>query len=234
MYKIILLRHGLSDWNKQNLFTGWEDIDLNEEGIQEAHEAAELLKENGFTFDLAFTSVLKRAINTLSILLSDMHLTGIQIEKSWRLNERHYGTLQGLNKDEVKRQYGEELFKAWRRGYATRPPAVLKTDKRYPGNDPLYGDLSPLELPTSESLKDTYDRFLPYWHEEIAPQIKKRKKIIICTHGNLIRALVKYLDNVSDNDIAEFSIETGIPLVYELDEKLAPIRHYYLEKKVKV
>lgn len=231
MYKIILLRHGLSDWNKKNLFTGWEDIDLNEEGIQEAHEAAELLSENGFTFDLAFTSVLKRAINTLSIILDDMHLTGIQVEKSWRLNERHYGTLQGLNKDEVKEQYGEEQFKAWRRGYAIRPPALLKTDKRYPGNDPRYGDLSPSELPTSESLADTYDRFLPYWHEKIAPQIKKGKKIMICTHGNLIRALVKYLDNVSDNDIVEFSIETGIPLVYELDEKLTPIRHYYLEKK---
>jgi 2,3-bisphosphoglycerate-dependent phosphoglycerate mutase len=226
MYRIVLLRHGESVWNLENRFTGWTDIDLSENGVREAHYAAELLR--GFTFDLAYTSVLKRAIKTLWIVLEGMDLMWIEERKSWRLNERHYGALQGLNKAETAKKYGEEQVFKWRRGYSVRPPALSEDDLRCPGKDPRYESLSREELPLTESLEDTVKRFLPYWHSEIAPNIKKGRKIIISAHGNSLRALVKYLDNISDDEIPELNIPTGIPLVYELDEELKPIKHYYL------
>lgn len=228
MQKIVLLRHGESVWNKENRFTGWTDIDLSEKGIEEARKGGALLKKECFVFDVAFTSVLKRAIRTLWITLDQMDLMWIPVHNSWRLNERHYGALQGLNKSEMAAKYGEEQVLVWRRSYAIQPPALEKTDARYPGNDPRYKEMDPKDVPVTECLKDTVARFLPYWHETIAPTIKSGKRVIIAAHGNSLRALVKYLDNVSEKDIVGMNIPTGIPLVYELDENLKPIKNYYL------
>jgi 2,3-bisphosphoglycerate-dependent phosphoglycerate mutase len=228
MYKLVLLRHGESVWNKENRFTGWTDVDLTEKGIEEAKAAGALLKAEGYTFDVAFVSVLKRAIRTLNLALDEMDLLWIPVYKSWRLNERHYGALQGLNKAETAAKFGDEQVLIWRRSYATPPPPLERDDPRYPGNDPRYADLKPEEIPLTECLKDTVARFLPYWHETIAPAVKTGKRVLIAAHGNSIRALVKYLDDVSDEDIIELNIPTGIPLVYELDADLKPITHYYL------
>lgn len=228
MPKIVLLRHGESTWNQENRFTGWTDVDLSEKGLKEAQKAGEVLKKEGFVFDIAFTSVLKRAIRTLWITLDKMDLMWIPVQHSWRLNERHYGALQGLNKAETANKYGEEQVLVWRRSYDVPPPALEKTDERYPGNDPRYKDLDEKDIPLNESLKSTVDRFIPYWHEVIAPTIKSGKKVIIAAHGNSLRALVKYLDNISDEEIISLNIPTGIPLVYELDDDLKPIKHYYL------
>jgi 2,3-bisphosphoglycerate-dependent phosphoglycerate mutase len=228
MYKVVMVRHGESVWNKENRFTGWTDVDLSEKGIEEAKKGGKILKENGYVFDVAFTSVLKRAINTLHIILEEMDLLWIPEYKHWRLNERHYGALQGLNKAEMAEKYGEEQVKIWRRSYDVPPPPLTKDDPRYPGHDPRYKDLKEEEIPLCESLKDTVARVLPYWNEVIAPTIKEGKRVIIVAHGNSIRALVKYLDNISDQDIVEVNIPTGIPLVYELDENLKPINRYYL------
>lgn len=234
MYKIVLLRHGESVWNKENLFTGWTDVDLSEKGIQEAIESGKVLKKEGYTFDIAYTSVLKRAIKTLNIVLDEMDLDWIPVVKNWRLNERHYGALQGLNKAETAEKYGKEQVMEWRRSFDTPPPALEETDDRYPGKDPRYADLSKDELPLTESLKLTIDRFLPYWHETIAPTIKSGKRVIIVAHGNSLRALVKYLDNISEEEIVGLNIPTGIPLVYELDENLKPVKHYYLGDQEKI
>jgi 2,3-bisphosphoglycerate-dependent phosphoglycerate mutase len=228
MYKVVLLRHGESVWNKENRFTGWTDVELSEKGVQEATTSGDLLKGEGYVFDIAFTSVLRRAINTLHICLGVMDLLWIPEIKSWRLNERHYGGLQGLNKAETAEKFGDEQVHIWRRSYDTPPPELTADDERYPGQDPRYADLSKDELPLTECLKDTVDRFLPYWHEEIAPTIKSGKRVIIAAHGNSLRALVKYLDNVSDEEIPSLNIPTGVPLVYELDDNLKPIKHYYL------
>ena len=228
MYKVILLRHGESEWNQKNLYSGWTDVDLSEKGIQEAHQAGKLLKEGGYSFDVAFTSVLKRAIRTLWITLDEMDLMWIPVINSWRLNERHYGALQGLNKAQTAEEFGEAQVKLWRRSYDTRPPALKKDDARYPGNDPRYKSLTEAELPLTECLKDTVNRFLPYWEQAITPEIKRDKKVIITAHGNSLRALVKYLDHISNQDIVDMNIPTGIPLVYELDKNLHPIKHYYL------
>ena len=228
MHKLVLLRHGQSTWNLENRFTGWTDVDLTPQGHEEARAAAKLLREGGFTFDLALTSVLKRAIRTLWIVLDDMDLMWIPVRRDWRLNERHYGALQGLNKAETAAKYGDDQVKIWRRSYATPPPDLTRDDSRFPGTDPRYRGLSPAELPTTESLADTVKRFLPAWRDEIAPLLAGGSKILIVAHGNSLRALVKHLDGVSDQDIVELNIPTGIPLVYELDERLKPIRHYYL------
>jgi len=228
MKKIVLIRHGESVWNKENRFTGWTDVDLSEKGAAEAVKAGDLLKKDGYTFDIAFTSVLKRAIRTLWSVLDRMDLMWIPVHNSWRLNERHYGALQGLNKSETAAKYGEEQVLIWRRSYDIRPPALEKTDPRYSGGDPRYWDVSAEDMPTSECLKDTVARFLPYWHETIAPAVSSGKNVIIAAHGNSLRALVKYLDNVSDKDIVGLNIPTAIPLVYELDGDLRALRHYYL------
>lgn len=228
MKKLVLLRHGESVWNLENRFTGWTDVDLSPRGIEEAHEAARLLRDAGFTFDLAFTSVLKRAIRTLWIVLDDMELTWIPVVKSWRLNERMYGALQGLNKVEMAQKYGEEQVQIWRRSYATPPPPLGRDDPRWPGHDPRYADLRPEEIPLTESLKDTVSRFLPLWHGKIAPAIRASRRVLISAHGNSLRALVKHLDRISDEEIVGLNIPTGIPLVYELDEELRPLRHQYL------
>ncbi|NNG27788.1 MAG: 2,3-diphosphoglycerate-dependent phosphoglycerate mutase [Ignavibacteriaceae bacterium] len=228
MYKVVLLRHGESTWNKANKFTGWTDVDLSEKGTKEAHEAGKLLKKEGYTFDLAYTSVLKRAIRTLWIAQDEMDLMWIPVIRHWRLNERHYGALQGLNKAETAEKYGDEQVKIWRRSYSTQPPALEKTDERYPGSDPRYADLTEDELPLTECLKDTVARFVPYWEKTISPSIKAGKKVIIAAHGNSLRALVKYLDNISEDEIVGLNIPTGIPLVYELDENLNSIKNYYL------
>ena len=228
MIKLVLLRHGESTWNKENRFTGWTDVDLSEKGVKEAHNAGKILKKKGYSFDIAYTSVLKRAIKTLWIALEEMDLMWIPVENSWRLNERHYGALQGLNKEEMSKKHGEEQVKIWRRSYDIRPPELKKSDKRYPGNEPMYKNLAKKDLPTTECLKDTVNRFMPYWKKAIAPMIKKGKKVIIAAHGNSLRALVKYLDNIPNKKIVELNIPTGIPLVYELDKNLKPIRHYYL------
>lgn len=228
MYKVVLLRHGESEWNLANRFTGWTDVDLTEKGMQEAKAAGKVLKEEGFTFDIVFTSVLKRALKTMWIALEEMDLLWIPFVKNWRLNERHYGGLQGLNKAETAAEHGEEKVLIWRRSYDIPPPELEKTDDRYPGNDPRYADMDPKDVPTTECLKDTVDRFLPFWHESIAPTIKSGKKVLIAAHGNSLRALVKYLDNMSEEDIIKLNIPTGMPLVYELDEDLKPIKHYYL------
>jgi 2,3-bisphosphoglycerate-dependent phosphoglycerate mutase len=228
MYKVVLLRHGQSTWNQENRFTGWKDVDLSEQGRAEAREAGRLLKEGGYPFDLAFTSVLKRAIKTLDIALDEMDRLWIPVTKHWRLNERHYGALQGLNKAETAAEHGEEQVKIWRRSYDIPPPPLTPDDERYAGRDPRYADLKPAEIPASESLKDTVARFLPYWHDTIAPAVESGKRVLIAAHGNSLRALVKYLDGVGDQDIVELNIPTGIPLVYELDAQLRPIRHYYL------
>ena len=228
MKKLVLIRHGESVWNRENRFTGWTDVDLSEKGINEAKEGGQLLRQAGYTFDLAYTSVLKRAIHTLNIVLDEMDLQWIPVIKTWRLNERHYGALQGLNKAEMAVQYGEEQIKIWRRSFAVRPPELTREDRRYPGHELKYGTLVETDLPLAESLKDTIARFMPCWHEEIAPTVRQGKQIVIAAHGNSLRALVKYLDNISESDIVELNIPTGIPLVYELDENLKPIRHYYL------
>lgn len=228
MYKVVLLRHGESVWNKENRFTGWTDVGLSEKGVGEARESGELLKKEGYAFDIAFTSVLRRAIDTLHICLDVMDLLWIPEEKSWRLNERHYGALQGLNKAETAEKFGDEQVHIWRRSYDTPPPELTEDDERFPGRDPRYADLSSEELPLTECLKDTVDRFLPHWHDRIAPTITSGKKVIIAAHGNSLRALVKYLDNISDEEIPGLNIPTGVPLVYELDEDLKPVTHYYL------
>lgn len=234
MLKLVLLRHGESIWNRENRFTGWTDVDLSSKGIAEAADAARALKEGGYTFDVAFTSVLKRAIRTLWIVLDAMDLMWLPVQRSWRLNERHYGALQGLNKSETAKKYGEEQVGIWRRSYDVRPPALSASDPRWPGNDPRYRGLSPEEVPLAESLKDTVARFLPYWHAAIAPALKEKKRTIIAAHGNSLRAIVKYLDGVSDAEIAHLNIPTGIPLVYELDDDLKPAAHYYLADPRKI
>jgi len=228
VHKLVLLRHGESTWNKENRFTGWTDVDLTERGRAEAAEAGHLLREGGYAFDIAFTSVLKRAIRTLWIALDMMDLMWIPEEKHWRLNERHYGALQGLNKAETAAKHGEAQTKIWRRSYDVPPPPLTADDPRQPSRDPRYAGVARSELPLTESLKDTVQRFLPYWHETIAPAIRSGRRVLIAAHGNSIRALIKYLDAVSDADIVQLNIPTGIPLVYELDGDLRPIRHYYL------
>ncbi|MBY8978799.1 MAG: 2,3-diphosphoglycerate-dependent phosphoglycerate mutase [Candidatus Lokiarchaeota archaeon] len=228
MKKLVLLRHGESEWNRQNRFTGWTDVDLSVQGIIEAEKAGNLLKDNNFTFDIAYTSVLKRGIRTLWIVLDKMDLMWIPVFRSWRLNERHYGALQGLYKSKLAAELGEEQVLIWRRSYDTPPPTLKTSDPRYPGNDKRYEDLESKDIPLAECLKDTVERFLPYWHETIAPTIKSGKNILISAHGNSLRALVKYLDNVSEDEIVKLNIPTGIPLIYELDDDLKPIQHYYL------
>jgi 2,3-bisphosphoglycerate-dependent phosphoglycerate mutase len=228
MHKLVLLRHGESVWNKENLFTGWTDVDLSEKGREEAKEAGRLLKEQGYTFDLAYTSVLKRAIRTLWIALDEMDLMWIPVTLDWRLNERHYGALQGLNKAQTAAKYGEQQVKIWRRSYDIQPPMLEPGDPRFPGNDPRYEGLAQEQLPLTECLKDTVARFLPCWHQLIAPTVRSGKRVLITAHGNSLRALVKYLDDVPEAEIVELNIPTGIPLVYELDGDLRPLRNYYL------
>jgi len=228
MYKLVLLRHGESTWNLANRFTGWTDVDLSPKGIEEAREAARLLGEGGYTFDVAYTSLLKRAIRTLWIVMDGMDLMWIPVHRSWRLNERHYGALQGLDKAETAAQYGEQQVKVWRRSYDTPPPALTPDDERSPGRDRRYAGLTPEELPLTESLEDTVARFLPYWHGTIAPEIRAGKRVLIAAHGNSLRALIKHLDGVSDQAIVELNVPTGIPLVYELDADLRPLRSEYL------
>jgi len=226
--KLVLLRHGESIWNKENRFTGWTDVDLSDQGVNEARQAGQVLKKEGFVFNIAFTSVLIRAIHTLDIVLQELGQANICIYKSWRLNERHYGALQGLNKSEMVAKYGEEQVHIWRRSYDICPPALTKEDSRYPGNDAKYKDLKDRDLPLCESLKSTVDRFLPYWHDVIVPLVKSGKKALIVAHGNSLRALVKHLDHVSDAEITTLNIPTGVPLVYELDKDLKALIHYYL------
>jgi 2,3-bisphosphoglycerate-dependent phosphoglycerate mutase len=228
MYRVVLLRHGESTWNKENRFTGWTDVDLSETGRGEAQAAGNLLKDGGYLFDVAYTSVLTRAIRTLFYSLDALDLLWIPVKKSWRLNERHYGALQGLNKAETAAKHGEEQTKIWRRSYDIPPPALTVDDPRHPSHDPRYRSLDPSDLPSTECLKDTVERFLPLWHDEIAPAIRRGERVLIAAHGNSLRALVKYLDGISDADIVELNIPTGIPLVYELDSNLKPIRSYYL------
>ena len=234
MKRVVLLRHGESIWNKENRFTGWTDVDLSEKGIAEAHEAGQVLRREGYVFDVAYTSVLKRAIKTLNTVLDQMDQLWLPVERSWRLNERHYGGLQGLNKSETADKFGEAQVKIWRRSYDVPPPALEKSDPRYPGNDPRYKLLTAEELPLTECLKDTVARFLPYWHQTIAPAIQAGQRVLIAAHGNSLRALVKYLDNISEKDILELNIPTGMPLVYELDDDLKPLKHYYLGDPEKV
>ena len=228
MYKVVLLRHGESIWNKKNLFTGWTDVDLSEKGTEEAIASGKTLAEEGFTFDIAYTSVLKRAIRTLWLALDELDLMWIPVIRNWRLNERHYGALQGLNKAETAAKHGEDQVLIWRRSYDTPPPPLEESDERYPGHDPRYADLTDDELPKAECLKDTVARFMPMWTDEIAPMIKTGKRVLIAAHGNSLRALVKYLDKIPEDEIVSLNIPTGIPLVYELDEDLKPIKHYYL------
>lgn len=226
--QLVLLRHGESDWNLQNRFTGWTDVDLSEKGVQEAHESARLLREEGFTFDLAYTSVLKRAIRTLNFVLDDMDLAWIPVEKTWRLNERHYGALQGLNKEETAKKYGEAQVKAWRRSFATPPPPLDPNDERSAHKDPRYASLKPEEIPPGESLKDTIARMMPCWNKQIAPSVTAGTRVIVAAHGNSLRALVMHLDKMSEAEILEFNIPTGVPLVYDLDEALRPRGRRYL------
>lgn len=228
MIKLVLIRHGQSEWNKENRFTGWADIDLSSQGIEEAKTAGKILKNNGYNFDIAYTSVLKRAIKTLDIILDEMNLMWIPVNKCWKLNERHYGALQGLNKAETAKKYGEEQVHTWRRSVDVRPPALDKNDKRYSGNEAKYNGLKESEIPLTENLEDTEKRVLEYWREVIVPEIKANKKVIIAAHGNTLRALVRYLDKIPANGIVNLNIPTGTPLVYELDENLRPIRNYYL------
>jgi len=228
MKKIVLLRHGESAWNQENRFTGWTDVDLTAKGVEEAKRAGQLLKENGFVFDVAYTSVLKRAIRTLWLALDQMDLMWIPVHPSWRLNERHYGALQGLNKAETAAKFGDEQVLVWRRSYDIPPPALELNDSRHPARDPRYASLSANELPLTECLKDTVARFLPHWNDVIAPAVQSGQRVIIAAHGNSIRALVKYLDNISDEEIVGLNIPTGVPLVYELDDNLKPLKHYYL------
>ena len=228
MYTLVLLRHGESTWNRENRFTGWTDVDLSAKGLEEAAAAGELLQQDGYAFDVAHTSLLRRAIRTLWITLEKLDRMWIPVRKSWRLNERHYGALQGLNKAETAKKYGEEQVKTWRRSYATPPPPLSPDDERHPGRDPRYAGLPKDLLPLTESLESTVTRFLPYWHDQIVPDLLAGRRVLIAAHGNSLRALVKYLDGISNEEIVELNIPTGIPLVYELDEQLEPIRHYYL------
>ena len=228
MTKLVLQRHGESEWNKKNLFTGWTDVDLSEKGIEEAHDAGRRLKAEGFVFDIAYTSVLVRATRTLEIALMELGQENIPIVKSWRMNERHYGDLQGFNKAELAAEFGDEKVHIWRRSWDVRPPEMSRNDKRFEGNDPRYSGLKPEEMPTAECLKDTVARVMPFWNEVIVPQLKAGKRILISSHGNSLRAIVKHLDNVPDDEISELNIPTGVPLVYELDSDLKPIKHYYL------
>jgi 2,3-bisphosphoglycerate-dependent phosphoglycerate mutase len=228
MHKLVLLRHGESTWNRENRFTGWKDVDLSERGLVEAAEAGRLLRDGGYSFDLTYTSLLKRAIRTLWIALDVLDRMWIPVVKDWRLNERHYGSLEGLNKAETTANYGEAQVKIWRRSYGIPPPPLAPDDPRHPSRDPRYAGLSPQELPLTESLKDTVARVIPYWRGTIAPAIRADKQVVIAAHGNSLRALVKYLDEMSESAIVEFNIPTGIPLVYELNEDLKPLRHYYL------
>jgi len=228
MMRVVLLRHGESTWNKENRFTGWTDVDLSEKGRQEAQDAGAVLQAEGYTFDIAYTSVLKRAIRTLWIALDEMDLMWIPVIRAWRLNERHYGALQGLNKAETAAKYGEQQVKTWRRSYDIQPPALEESDPRYPGRDPRYKNLTKDQLPLTECLKDTVKRFLPCWHDVIAPAVISGKRVLITAHGNSLRALVKYLDNVGEKEIVELNIPTGMPLVYELDANLKPLKSYYL------
>ncbi|MBV9505902.1 MAG: 2,3-diphosphoglycerate-dependent phosphoglycerate mutase [Acidobacteriia bacterium] len=234
MRKLVLLRHGESIWNQENRFTGWTDVDLSPKGMKEAREAGEALKNSGYEFDVAYTSVLKRAIRTLWTVLDEMDLMWIPVYRSWRLNERHYGALQGLDKAETAEKFSEAQVKIWRRSYDVPPPALARDDERFPGRDRRYSDLLPSELPFTECLKDTVARFLPYWHETIAPVMREGKRVLITAHGNSLRALVKYLDNVSEEGILELNIPTGMPLVYELDHDLRPLDRYYLGDPEKV
>jgi len=228
MKKLVLIRHGQSQWNKENRFTGWTDVPLTQQGEQEAKTAGQLLKADGYKFDVAYTSLLKRAIKTLWIALEEMDLMWLPVIRSYKLNERHYGALQGLNKAETAAEYGDDQVKIWRRSYAIPPPALSKDDERYPGNDEQYKDLAESEVPLSECLKDNVERTKPYWDNVIVPDIKAGKNVLVVAHGNSLRAIVKILDNVSDEDIVGINIPTGVPLVYELDDNLKPIRHYYL------
>jgi len=228
MIKLVLLRHGESTWNKENLYTGWTDVDLSEKGTQEAKESGRLLKEGGFEFDLAYTSVLKRAIRTLWLALDEMDLLWLPVIKTWRLNERHYGALQGLNKAQTAEQFGEKQVKIWRRSYDVPPPPLTQEDPRWPGHDPRYADVPADELPLAECLKDTVARFVPYWEGSIVPELRRGRRAIISAHGNSLRALVKYLDGIPDEEIVSLNIPTGVPLVYELDEGMRPLRSYYL------
>ncbi len=234
MYKLVLLRHGESTWNKENRFTGWTDVDLSDTGIAEAQDGGRVLKEQGYTFDVAFTSVLKRAIRTLWIVLDQMDLMWIPVHRDWRLNERHYGALQGLNKSETAAKFGEDQVKIWRRSYAIPPPALEETDPRFPGQDRRYAGLTRSQLPLTECLKDTVERFMPCWEERIAPAVRGGQSVLVAAHGNSLRALVKYLDGISDNDIVALNIPTGMPLVYELDAGLKPLKSYYLGDPEKV
>ena len=229
MIKLVLVRHGESIWNKENKFTGWTDVDLSNEGIEYAKKAGKILYKNNFDFDIVYTSVLKRAIDTCNYIINEMHDIDLTIKRSYKLNERHYGVLQGLNKKETADKYGEEQVHLWRRGYDIKPPELDSNDSRFPGNDPLYRNLDKSKLPLSESLKDTVKRVVEYYEEEIKPNILNKKSVMIVAHGNSLRGLIKYLDNISDEDIMKVEIPTGIPLVYELDDDLKPIKHYYLE-----
>src|SRR5512134_2705792 len=228
MYKLVLIRHGQSTWNLENRFTGWTDVGLTAQGEAEAHESGRLLREGDYEFDVAYTSVLRRAIKTLWIVMEEMELEWLPVYKAWQLNERHYGALQGLNKAEMAQKFGEEQVHVWRRSYDIPPPALDASDERHPSFDRRYASLTPEQLPATESLKITLERVLPYWHMVLAPVIKSGKRVIIAAHGNSIRALVKYLDHISEAEITELNIPTGLPLVYELDEHLKPIKHYYL------
>ena len=228
MYKVVLLRHGQSQWNLENRFTGWHDVDLTEQGQAEARAAGQVLKENGFVFDKAYSSLLKRAIRTLWLALEELDQVWLPVRRDWRLNERHYGALQGLNKAETAEKHGEDQVLIWRRSYDVPPPPMEKDDEGYAGNDIRYADVPEADIPLTECLKDTVDRFLPYWHETIAPDIKAGKRVIIAAHGNSLRALVKYLDDLSEEEVLKLNIPTGMPLVYELDANLKPIKNYYL------
>ena len=229
MIKLVLVRHGQSMWNLENRFTGWTDVELSEQGIKEAKEAGKVLKEKGFSFDVAYTSVLKRANDTLGYILEELGEQDIPVKKSWRLNERHYGALQGLNKDETREKYGEEQVLLWRRSTDVRPPELSKDDERYPGNDSKYSELKEEELPTTENLIDTIERVMVYWNSDIVKDLKAGKKVIIAAHGNSLRGLIKYLDNMTDEEVVKLELQTGNPICYELDDNLKPIRHYYLK-----
>ena len=229
MIKLVLVRHGQSQWNLENRFTGWTDVKLSEQGIKEAKEAGKVLKEKGFKFDVAYTSVLKRANDTLNYILDELGEKDIPIKKSWRLNERHYGALQGLNKDETRQKYGAEQVLLWRRSTDVKPPELSEDDERYPGNDPKYSELSKEDLPKTENLIDTINRVMVYWNSDIKKDLQEGKRVIIAAHGNSLRGLIKYLDNMTDEEIIKLEIETGNPICYELDDDLKPITHYYLK-----
>ncbi|MGO0122584.1 2,3-diphosphoglycerate-dependent phosphoglycerate mutase [Desulfothermobacter acidiphilus] len=234
MYRLVLLRHGESLWNKENRFTGWTDVDLSAKGIEEAHQSGLALRQEGLVCDCAFTSLLKRAIRTLWIVLDELDRMWVPVDKTWRLNERHYGALQGLNKAETAKKYGEEQVQKWRRSAEVRPPALTRDDPRYPGFDPRYANLSEEQLPLTESLLDTVDRVIPYWESTLAPAIRAGRRVLVVAHGNSLRGLIKYLEKLSNEEVAGLNIPTGIPLVYELDRALEPLRHYYLADEATV